>query len=144
MRESDFSLMSTTMRDYLIAMSEVTVLTKQISTLDIKIKAGKTGGKKFTTSDRLKHLEKERKPLVEKRVALDAKIRVSRKEVCFIAVRSIWPANTHRCYLSPKGLREVHRTKSAFHTGRYSLMTSKTLSALHFCFLYFNLHLSLF
>jgi hypothetical protein len=117
MRSSDFDLLKKFIRQYLIQKSQLTLLELECNN-------------KYPKSEKAEMEKKRKKTKVE--VAMRAEIKelegisVSlRKDIGFVAIRSIWPGNTHRVYAHPKGNRDPSATqqkKSPFHAKRFQLM----------------------
>jgi hypothetical protein len=121
MRESDFDLISDATKAYLINVNDLRIIEEKLKPSFTKKKGNKQPKTAAVQSDdELKELKMEKQNL-------EGKLRTLRKEICCISIRSIWPANTHRVYSHPRGLREgaALQKKSKFHVERFRLMVGK-------------------
>jgi hypothetical protein len=127
MHGADFDLLLTHIRHYLLRKNESRDLQQRMqpnSEGEETEKPAKATGKTKATRKTKKKSSEDMALNIEK-AELDTNIQLLKKSIGFIAIRSIWPGNTHRCYSHPKGNRDLaaNQRKSDFHKGRFLLMT---------------------
>jgi hypothetical protein len=125
-RYSEFELLLKCVRQYLLRKREWTIVGVELEdkeeALTKKPKTPAAGKKKKGVLD---DDAEEVAALTAQKKQLEANIQLLYKDIGFIAIRSIWPGNTHRAYSHPMGNRDpsaVQKAKSKFHTDRFDMM----------------------